>query len=124
MFSDQGPDGKPSVARHLAEMIALLGPPPLNFLQRSEKTLRFWDEQGELASLTLFDDLVVLNLRWRNLAGPGTHSARLQPGYGTKFRSRFIQGLVCTIPQKNSEMDSRRKAECARTVGGRVDAFP
>lgn len=31
---------------YLAQMTSLLGPPPLNFLRRSEEYLRFWDEEG------------------------------------------------------------------------------
>lgn len=27
-------------------MTAIMGPPPLNFLQRSEKSKKFWDERG------------------------------------------------------------------------------
>ncbi|TLS29248.1 hypothetical protein PpBr36_00028 [Pyricularia pennisetigena] len=33
-------------ARHLSLMVGLLGPPPLEFLKRSEKSLKFWDESG------------------------------------------------------------------------------
>jgi len=29
-------------------MIAVMGPPPLDFLQRSEKSKQFWDEEGTL----------------------------------------------------------------------------
>ncbi|KZF20989.1 kinase domain-containing protein [Xylona heveae TC161] len=32
--------------QHLAEMVSLMGPPPLEFLKRSEQCLRYWDEQG------------------------------------------------------------------------------
>ncbi|PYI07584.1 kinase domain protein, partial [Aspergillus sclerotiicarbonarius CBS 121057] len=33
-------------ARRFAEMISLLGPPPVEFLRRSEASLRFWDADG------------------------------------------------------------------------------
>lgn len=46
MFQDRGPDGEYSEAHLLASMIALLGPPPSQFLKRSDKSLRFWDESG------------------------------------------------------------------------------
>lgn len=46
MFQDCGPDGGYSEAHLLASMIALLGPPPSQFLERSDKSLRFWDESG------------------------------------------------------------------------------
>ncbi|KAI9930181.1 hypothetical protein ASPWEDRAFT_48327 [Aspergillus wentii DTO 134E9] len=32
--------------QHLAEMVSLMGPPPLEFLKRSDKCLQYWDEQG------------------------------------------------------------------------------
>lgn len=31
---------------HLAQMISILGPPPVEFLRRSEKSKLFWDEEG------------------------------------------------------------------------------
>jgi hypothetical protein len=34
-------------AHHLANMTALLGPPPLKFLNRSSKSRQYWDENGE-----------------------------------------------------------------------------
>lgn len=46
MFQDRGPDGEYSEAHLLASMIALLGPPPSQFLQRSDKSMQFWDESG------------------------------------------------------------------------------
>ncbi|KAI0115653.1 kinase-like protein [Nemania sp. FL0031] len=50
-------------ARHLAAMTALLGPPPPEFLARSEKTAKFWSQDGEwigpvpLPPTTSFDSL-------------------------------------------------------------------
>jgi serine/threonine-protein kinase SRPK3 len=32
---------------HLAEVIAVLGPPPLNFLKQSDRSLQFWHENGQ-----------------------------------------------------------------------------
>jgi len=34
-------------ARHLAAMTALLGPPPPEFLKRSEETRKYWNSDGE-----------------------------------------------------------------------------
>lgn len=33
-------------AHHLAAMVALLGPPPREFLDRSQESLKYWDENG------------------------------------------------------------------------------
>ncbi|RMD40678.1 hypothetical protein DV735_g4420, partial [Chaetothyriales sp. CBS 134920] len=38
---------KQNDAHHLAAMTALLGPPPPEFLKRSEQTQRYWNEYGE-----------------------------------------------------------------------------
>lgn len=40
-------DQKLNDARHLAYMIALFGPPPLEYLKRSDRYLDFWDEHGK-----------------------------------------------------------------------------
>jgi serine/threonine-protein kinase SRPK3 len=32
--------------QHLAEMVSLLGPPPLEFLKRGYKYSQYWDSQG------------------------------------------------------------------------------
>lgn len=32
---------------HLAEMVSLMGPPPRELLWRSEKSRRYWDEEGQ-----------------------------------------------------------------------------
>lgn len=39
-------------AHHLASMIALLGPPPQDFLKRSQESLKYWDESGQFLSLS------------------------------------------------------------------------
>jgi hypothetical protein len=36
--------------QHLAEMVSLLGPPPPEFLIRSDKCLKYWDKRGTLLS--------------------------------------------------------------------------
>lgn len=37
-------------AHHLASMVALLGPPPQEFLERSQESLMYWDESGQSLS--------------------------------------------------------------------------
>lgn len=47
MFDGHNPrGGESSVAHLLAEMVALLGPPPVEYLKRSEKSWEYWDESG------------------------------------------------------------------------------
>jgi hypothetical protein len=58
MFRGRDRDKKYSEAHMLAEMTALLGPPPLDFLQRSEKSFEFWDESGKFC----YFDLALLSI--------------------------------------------------------------
>jgi serine/threonine-protein kinase SRPK3 len=46
LFSPHNGDGIYSERHHLARMVAVMGPPPLDFLQRSEKSKKYWDEEG------------------------------------------------------------------------------
>ncbi|KMP05674.1 hypothetical protein CIRG_05355 [Coccidioides immitis RMSCC 2394] len=39
-------DGLLNDEQHLAEMVSLLGPPPLEFIRRSDKCLQYWDENS------------------------------------------------------------------------------
>ncbi|KAB8222409.1 kinase-like domain-containing protein [Aspergillus novoparasiticus] len=39
-------NGRLDDEQHLAEMVSLMGPPPPEFLRRSQKCRQFWDEQG------------------------------------------------------------------------------
>jgi hypothetical protein len=43
-------DGLLNDEQHLAEMVALMGPPPPAFLQRSEKCKQFWDSEGTIST--------------------------------------------------------------------------
>jgi hypothetical protein len=45
-------DGQLNDEQHLAEMVALMGPPPSDFLQRSEKCKQFWDSKGTVLSVS------------------------------------------------------------------------
>jgi hypothetical protein len=47
-------DGHLNDELHLAEMVSLMGPPPKEFLRRSEKSRQYWDEEGRLLPCKLF----------------------------------------------------------------------
>ncbi|KAF5609763.1 CMGC SRPK kinase [Fusarium subglutinans] len=52
LFTAKDEDGDMYDAAHLAELIATLGPPPQEFLQRNvERAAEFWDEQGKWLGL-------------------------------------------------------------------------
>lgn len=53
MFSGLDPDGKYKNQHHLAEMIAYMGPPPLEFLERSEESWEYFDRKGRFAEYTV-----------------------------------------------------------------------
>jgi len=49
LLDARGLDGRHSAVQHLAEMVALLRPPPLEFLQRSSESANYWTAEGKLA---------------------------------------------------------------------------
>lgn len=46
LFDGRGPNGDHSDAHLLAEMIAMLGPAPLNFLRKAPQSRKYWDSNG------------------------------------------------------------------------------
>ncbi|KAK9384674.1 kinase-like domain-containing protein [Lipomyces mesembrius] len=46
LFTAEDGNGQNSNVHHLAEMVALLGPPPTEFLQRSDYASEFFDDDG------------------------------------------------------------------------------
>ena len=46
LFRARNPERNLDDGYHLAEMQAVLGDPPLEFLARSERSLEFWDKNG------------------------------------------------------------------------------
>jgi hypothetical protein len=47
MFQGNDPDGKGySTRAHLAEVIGMLGPPPLDLLREGTRSSEFFDEEG------------------------------------------------------------------------------
>jgi hypothetical protein len=46
LFKVEDSKGQDSNLYHLVEMVALLGPPPKDFLQRSNYALEFFDNNG------------------------------------------------------------------------------
>ena len=46
LFKCHNPEGEFDDAYHLAGMVAIMGPPPPEFLRCSEMSKKFWDENG------------------------------------------------------------------------------
>ncbi|KAF5871340.1 putative protein kinase domain-containing protein [Botrytis fragariae] len=59
MFHGEDSDGKGySTRAHLAEIIGMLGPPPMDFLERGIRTPEFFDKQGDwIAEMTIARDV-------------------------------------------------------------------
>lgn len=55
-------------AHHLAAMTALLGPPPPEFLKKSEETKKYWTEDGELIAKE--NHMFCFNVSSRPMEGP------------------------------------------------------
>ena len=52
LFTGQDSDGEGwSTRAHLAEIIGLLGPPPLDLLQKGVRSSEFFDEEGTYSSI-------------------------------------------------------------------------
>ncbi|KAK4495633.1 hypothetical protein PRZ48_012901 [Zasmidium cellare] len=47
LFTARDENGRYSEEHHLAQMVSVLGPPPQDFLQRSRKCEKYWDQNGE-----------------------------------------------------------------------------
>lgn len=37
---------------HFAQMVALMGPPPKQFLERSDRCSKYWDSEGTVVHVT------------------------------------------------------------------------
>lgn len=53
LFSPHSGDGRYSEDHHIAQMIALLGPPPLDFIKSAPRAHLFWNEKGMLSAINL-----------------------------------------------------------------------
>lgn len=52
LFTERLPSREESEAAHLARMVALLGPPPLDLVKRGSKSWRYFDENGNFIAKT------------------------------------------------------------------------
>lgn len=104
-------DGHLNDELHLAEMVSLMGPPPKQFLERSEKCRQYWDGEGKTALSVAY--LAVLELT-EDVRSPPT------PKKGIGLRPR----LFPTRPSSHAKYDWKGKIRsyslplCARSCAG------
>ncbi|EFR01954.1 CMGC protein kinase [Nannizzia gypsea CBS 118893] len=70
---------------HLAEMVAIMGPPPKEFLERSQTSLMYWNEHGQWRGLTPIPDISLESL------APGIEGEDV-PGF-LSFLRRILRWL-------------------------------
>ncbi|CAK96399.1 hypothetical protein CBS115989_2363 [Aspergillus niger] len=75
-------------ARRFAEMISLLGPPPVEFLRRSEESLKFWDENGNWKCLA---DIPEQSITSRETQLDGDNK---------KLFLQFLRKALCWLPEE------------------------
>jgi len=72
LFQTKGPDGKDSTPQHVAQIIALLRPPPPDLLRKSPRTGEFYDENGKLIAYSARPDVDIAcspsTGNWKGLA--------------------------------------------------------
>ncbi|KAJ9214878.1 hypothetical protein DTO166G4_3470 [Paecilomyces variotii] len=90
LFSARDPKGKLDDGYHLAEIQAVLGSPPPEFLARSESSLQFWDKTGNWKGVTSLPDY---NLE--------TLEERLESDEKDDFL-RFLRRMLCWIPEERA----------------------
>ncbi|GKZ78393.1 hypothetical protein AnigIFM56816_001951 [Aspergillus niger] len=88
LFTMQDLESDADCARRFAEMISLLGPPPVEFLRRSEESLKFWDENGN----------------WKRLAEIPEQSIESREtqldGDNKKLFLQFLRKALCWLPEE------------------------
>ncbi|PYI29996.1 kinase-like protein [Aspergillus indologenus CBS 114.80] len=88
LFRSQNLDTQSGQARRFAEMVSLLGPPPVEFLRRSKQSLKFWDEEGN----------------WKNVESVPQQSlesreSRLE-GDSQRLFLEFLRKTLCWLPEE------------------------
>lgn len=112
MFNGNDPDGKGySTRAHLAEVIGVLGPPPLSLLKRGRRSHEFFTEDGVLFPANIvYPNLWVCGLRnfpighWRNeIEVPGNialeNSEEFLSGRNKEMFLNFMKGMLQWRPE-------------------------
>ncbi|KFZ16712.1 hypothetical protein V502_04955 [Pseudogymnoascus sp. VKM F-4520 (FW-2644)] len=96
MFNAKGPDGIPDSLYHMAYMTALLGPPPVDFLEhcRSERRQEYYDSKGE----------------WKGLAEiPRTSLEESEENLDGKDKRQFLEFMRKMLKWRPEERSSAKE---------------
>ncbi|WEW57329.1 hypothetical protein PRK78_002794 [Emydomyces testavorans] len=88
LFHARDPGGKLHDAYHLASIASVLGPPPSEFLKKSENSLRYWDENGHWRGLVPIPEHRPLDMLDQRLTGDDKQG----------FVS-FLKKMLCWAPE-------------------------
>ena len=61
MFNAQDENGKRSSLHHIAEMVAVLGTPSLDYLRRTETSWKYFDDSGNWKGVVEIPDISLEN---------------------------------------------------------------
>lgn len=107
LFKDEEGSEELSESWHLAQMIALLGPPPLDLLQRNERYLQWFDEKGSSVPLLRSASSVLITTlgAWKADNGVGIPSMSLEMKadrpkiISKRLFLNFIRSMLCWRPE-------------------------
>ncbi|PYI11487.1 kinase-like protein [Aspergillus sclerotiicarbonarius CBS 121057] len=90
LFRARNPKGKLDDGHHLAEIQAVLGSPPPQFLARSEKSKQYWDDNGQ----------------WKSQVSIPNHDLESreerQEGGEKEDFLRFLRRMLCWLPEERA----------------------
>lgn len=89
LFYGNDPDGKGySTRAHLAEVMGILGPPPLDMLQRGKRSHEFFTGDGKYPFLAQ----CTLQRLTENLTGRWKQDIEIPTGVGLELSEKFLEG--------------------------------
>nr|POE71817.1 serine/threonine-protein kinase srpk [Quercus suber] len=94
LFTAADENGRYSEAHHLAQMVSVLGPPPQDFLRRSSRCEKYWDQNGIMTAkarpiLALTNDITG---NWiGNVAIPDRSLHKMEKRLASEVKTDFLE---------------------------------
>lgn len=92
--------------QHLAEMVSLLGPPPPEFLKRSDKCAQYWDSQGTALKVPFYPPRENKEKKRKDSI------ILLRPTYGSNFANAIIGTWKGSVPIPDQSFETREQWLC------------